>query len=242
MKFLTKYLAWGSCALALLIALFVALPGGKVRGFDASGFGGLPILEGGRVKPLDSLARNSLLLIHGSQEFRHEGRTVKPDEWILDVLFRPLVADQQRIFLINDTEVMGLIDAKDKKLGRDRYSFAELGPHLDEIQKQAMTAQPIAPQKRTRFQGAIVNLFDRVYLFYKLRNTLQLAGSPGLGWELQSLGTPEAAARHQDLTQLAHFRILPPAPGPAPRHGRAWAKRSARPKADCTQVWFLWPS
>jgi ABC-type transport system involved in cytochrome c biogenesis permease subunit len=55
-----------------------------------------------------------------------------------------------------------------------------------------------------------VNLFDRVYLYYKLRNTLQLAGSPGLGWELQSLGTPEAGARHRDLTQLAQFRLLPP--------------------------------
>ncbi len=218
MKFLTKYLAWGSCALALLIALFVALPGGKVRGFDVGGFGGLPILEGGRVKPLDSLARNSLLLIHSRQGFRHEGRMVGPDEWILDVLFRPNVADQQPIFVIDDPEVISLIGAKQTK-NRNYFSFADLSSHLDEIQKQAMTAQPIAPQKRNRFQGAIVNLFDRVYLFYKLRNTLQLAGSPGLGWEIQSLGTPEAAARHQDLTQLAQFRILPPAPGAGPE---AW--------------------
>jgi ABC-type transport system involved in cytochrome c biogenesis permease subunit len=210
MKFLTKYLAWGSCALALLIALLVALPGGKPRGFDASGFGNLPILEGGRVKPLDSLARNSLLLLHSRQGFRHEGRTVGPDEWMLDVLFRPTVADQQPIFVINDTEVQGLIDAKGKAVGRDYYSFADLASHLEEIQKQAATAQPIAPQKRTRFQSAIVNLFDRVYLYYKLRNTVQLAGSPGLGWELQSLGTPDATLRHQDLSQLAQFRILPP--------------------------------
>ena len=218
MKFLTKYLAWGSCALALLIALFVALPGGKVRGFDASGFGGLPILEGGRVKPLDSLARNSLLLIHSRQGFRHEGRMVGPDEWILDVMFRNQVADLQPIFVIDDPEVISLIGAKQTK-NRNYFSFTDLGPHLDEVQKQAMTAQPIAPQKRTRFQGAIVNLFDRVYLYYKLRNTLQLAGSPGLGWELQSLGTPEAAARHQDLTQFAQFRILPPMAGAGPE---AW--------------------
>jgi ABC-type transport system involved in cytochrome c biogenesis permease subunit len=218
MKFLTKYLAWGSCALALLIALLVALPGGKVRGFDASGFGGLPILEGGRVKPLDSLARNSLLVIHSRQGFRHEGRTIGPDEWILDVMFRPQVADQQPIFVIDDLDVLGLIGAKQTK-SRNYFSFADLSTHLEEIQKQASTAQPIAPQKRTRFQSAIVNLFDRVYLYYRLRNTLQLAGSPGLGWEIQSLGTPEANLRHQDLTQLAHFRILPPPVGAGPE---AW--------------------
>ncbi|MDR3682434.1 MAG: cytochrome c biogenesis protein CcsA [Geothrix sp.] len=215
MTFIQKYLAWGAGILALLIALVFALPGGKARGFDVSGFGNLPILEGGRVKPLDSLARNSLLVIHSRQGFRYEGRTVGPDEWILDVLFRPQVADQQPIFVIDDPDVIGLIGAQQKQ-NRNYFSFADLGPHLDEIQKQASTAQPIAAQKRTRFQSAIVNLFDRVYLYYKLRNTLQLAGSPGLGWELQNLGTPEANARHQDLIQLAQFRILPPSPGANP--------------------------
>ncbi|MDP1832141.1 MAG: cytochrome c biogenesis protein CcsA [Geothrix sp.] len=215
MKFLTKYLAWGTGALALLIALLVTLPGGKARGFDVNGFGSLPILEGGRVKPLDSVARNSLLIIHSRQGFRHEGRMVGPDEWLLDVLFRPQVADQQPIFVIDDLDVLGLIGAKQTK-SRNYFSFTDLSTHLDEIQKQAMAAQPISAQKRTRFQGAIVNLFDRVYLYYKLRNTMQLAGSPGIGWEIQSLGTPDAAMRHQDLTQLAHFRILPPPAGAGP--------------------------
>ncbi len=218
MNFASKYLAWGAGALALLIALAFALPGGKARGFDVSGFGTLPILEGGRVKPLDSLARNSLLLLHSRQGFRYENRTVGPDEWILDVVFRPQVADLQPIFVIDDPDVISLIGAKQTK-NRNYFSFADLSSHLDEVQKQATTAQPITPQKRTRFQSAIVNLFDRVYLYYKLRNTLQLAGSPGLGWEIQSLGSPDATLRHQDLTQLAQFRILPPPAGAGPE---AW--------------------
>ena len=190
----------------------------QYRGFDVNGFATLPILEGGRVKPLDSVARNSLLVIHSRQGFRHDGRTVGPDEWILDVMFRPQVADQQAIFVIDDLDVLGLIGAKQTK-SRNYFSFADLSSHLEEIQKQATTAQPITAQKRTRFQSAIINLFDRVFLYYKLRNTLQLAGSPGLGWEIQSLNTPEAALRHQDLIQLAHFRILPPLAGTAPE---AW--------------------
>jgi len=215
MNFVNKYLVWGAGVLALLVALVVALPGGKPRGFDASGFSNLPILEGGRVKPLDSLARNSLLLIHSRQGFRYEGRTVGPDEWILDLMFRPQVADRQPIFVIDDPEVISLIGAKQTK-NRNYFSFADLGPHLDEVQKQASSAQPISPQKRTRFQSAVVNLFDRIFLYYKLRNTLQLAGSPGLGWELQSLGTPDANTRHQDLIQLAQFRMLPPVAGGNP--------------------------
>ncbi|WP_306591815.1 cytochrome c biogenesis protein [Geothrix sp. 21YS21S-4] len=215
MKNLAKLVAWGAGALALLVALTFALPPGKARGFDVGGFGSLPILEGGRVKPLDSVARNALLVIHSRQSFRHDGRMVGPDEWILDVMFRPQVADTQAIFVIDDLEVLSLIGARQTK-SRNYFSFADLSPYLQEVQKQAMAAQSIPPQKRTRFQSAVVNLFDRVYLYYKLRNTLQLAGSPGLGWEIQSLGTAEAAARHQDLIQFAQFRILPPPPGNGP--------------------------
>ena len=86
MTFVNKYLAWGAGTLALLIALVFALPGGKVRGFDVSGFSNLPILEGGRVKPLDSLARNSLLVIHSRQGFRFDGRSVQGQQKCQTVL------------------------------------------------------------------------------------------------------------------------------------------------------------
>ena len=226
MKLLEKYLPWGSAILALLIALIMALPTGKARGFDVGGFGNLPILEGGRVKPLDSLARNSLLVIHSRQGFRYEGRTIGPDEWILDVLFRPAVADQQPIFVIDDTEVLGLIGAQQKQ-ARNYFSLADMAPHLEEIEKQASLAQGKKPQTRSRFESAIVNLFDRVYLYYKLRNTLQLTETPGLAWEIQSLGTPEATTRHQALIERAHFRMLPPTAAMGPdawqRTGQALA-------------------
>ena len=40
---------------------------------DLARFGKIPVLVGGRVKPLDTVARNSLLIIHGKQELRLEG-------------------------------------------------------------------------------------------------------------------------------------------------------------------------
>ena len=49
------------------------LPAAKSRGFDVEAFGQLPVLEGGRVKPIDSIARNALLMIRGQQSFRFEG-------------------------------------------------------------------------------------------------------------------------------------------------------------------------
>ena len=94
-----KWVPWIVLALALAATAAALLPQGKVRGFDLEGLAGLPLLEGGRVKPLDSLARNSLLVIRSQQAFRYQGRAMSADEWFLDVLFRPATADEQPAFV-----------------------------------------------------------------------------------------------------------------------------------------------
>ena len=214
---LTKLVPWIACGLALAGALVALVPSGKSRGFDVEGFSRLPVLEGGRVKPIDSVARNSLLMIRGQQAFRHGGYNVGADEWLLDLMFRPRVADTQPVFVINDPDVLGLIGLRQTS---DRYfPFMALAPHLDEIQRQAQAAHPIDAKQRTRFQSAIVNLFDRIYLYYRLRNTIQLDGTPGLAAEIANRSDSGAAERQNVLTQLAYFRPLPPAPG---RNPDAW--------------------
>ena len=202
-----KRLPWIVFALALCGAAATLFPPAPVHGFNLDAFASLPVLEGGRVKPLDSVARNALLTIRSQQSFFFEGRTVGPDEWLLEVLFRPEVADAQPVFVINDPEVLGLIGLKQTA---DRYfSFATLGPHLDEIEKQAMAVRTVEAKERTHFQGAVVNLFERIVLYYRLQNTIQIAGSAGLTAELQAV-SPERQAR---LTELAAFRPVPPPTG-----------------------------
>jgi ABC-type transport system involved in cytochrome c biogenesis permease subunit len=214
---IARYLPWIAGGLALVGAAVAAMPHGSVRGFDVEGFARVPVLEGGRVKPIDSVARNSLLMIRSQQTFRHEGRSIGPDEWLLDVMFRPTIADDQPIFVINDPEVLSLINQRQSS---NRYfSFRQLVPGIDEIQRQAMAAQSVDAKQRTRFQTAVVNLFERVYLYYRLKNTMQLEGTPGLGAEVATRTAPGASQRHMALAELAHFRALPPAPGAPPE---AW--------------------
>jgi ABC-type transport system involved in cytochrome c biogenesis permease subunit len=199
-------------ALAVVGAAATLLPRADVRGFDVTAFGHVPVLEGGRVKPVDSVARNSLLAIRGQQSFVHEGRTVGADEWLLDALFRPEVADTQPIFVINDPDVLGLMGMQ--QTSYRYFSFSHLQPHLDAIQAQAMVAEPIDAKLRTRFQSAVLNLFERLYLYFRLKNTVQLEGTPGLAAEISSRATPGAPERHAAISRLAHFRpILPRAGG-----------------------------
>jgi len=203
---------------AVLAVLAGAWPPGTVRGFDVTGFGHLPVLEGGRVKPADSIARNTLLMIRGQQSFRFDpdgdagpekARTVGADEWLLDVLFRQELADQQPIFVINDHDVLGLMGIKPS--ANRYYTFAQIFPHVDKIQQQALAAEGKEAQRRNLFESAVLNLFERVYLYHRLKNTVQLAGGGGLFVELGKRGTAEGFQRQQAMAQLAYFRpLLPP--------------------------------
>jgi len=208
-----KGISWIAGALAFAGVGAALLPPGKVRGLDLDGFGRIPVLERGRVKPMDSLARNSLLLIRGRQSFEHLGRTVGADEWLLDVMFRPDVAAEQQVFVIDAPEVLGLMGLQQQP---SRYfALKTLAPHFEEIQLQASAARQVDSRERTRFQAAIVNLFERLYLYYRLQSTVQLPGTPGLAAEMESISTPEAARRQQALIDLAAFRPLPPLAGDA---------------------------
>ena len=203
-----KLFAWVPGLLALVAVLLTLLPQGKTRGFDLAGFARLPVLQGGRVKPLDSVARNSLLMIQGKQSLSFEGRTVGPDEWLLDVLFRSTTADTQPIFVINDPDVLGLMSIQQSA---NRYfSFATLLPHIAEIEKQAQAAMNLEPAHRTRFQSAILELYQRLIVYHQLANTLQAAGSTGLLAEIQDARNPGSVDLHNDMTRLAYFRPLPP--------------------------------
>jgi len=207
----SRLAAWLPGLLALVAVLFAFLPPGRTRGFDAAGFGHLPVLQGGRVKPLDSVARNALLMIRGKQSAYVENRTVAADEWMLDVLFRSTVADTQPIFVINDPDVLGLMGIQQSS---NRYfSFASLIPHLPEIEKQAQGAGALEPAQRSRFQGAILELYQRLIVYHQLANTFQIPGAAGLRQELQAVREPGASSRHQQLAQLAYFRPLLPLSG-----------------------------
>jgi ABC-type transport system involved in cytochrome c biogenesis permease subunit len=221
---LAKIAPWAAGGLALVLAAAAVLPQRPARGFDLEAFGKLPVLEGGRVKPIDTVARNALLMIRSQQSFRAEAQggekeTLSASRWMLDVAFRPEVADGQPAFVINDPEVLGLMGLEQ---GKSRYyAFQAISPHLDEIQKQAMAAQGIDSRSRSRFQSAVLNLFERLWLYHKLKNTLQVQGSQGLAAELAAATTPEGAQRQAFLRETAQFRPVPPAAGAGPEAWRS---------------------
>ncbi|MCD8483525.1 MAG: hypothetical protein LR015_13215 [Verrucomicrobia bacterium] len=63
------------CVVVTLMLFRHLQPTPPIRGFDVDTFGRLPVQEGGRLKPMDAVARASLMAIGGKQTYRDLGRT-----------------------------------------------------------------------------------------------------------------------------------------------------------------------
>jgi ABC-type transport system involved in cytochrome c biogenesis permease subunit len=161
---------------------------------DLATFGKLPVLVGGRVKPLDTVARNSLLIIHGKQELRlDDGRTLSAIGWLTDVLFNAPVADQYPVFLVQNDEVLGLFGWEQSQ--RKYFSFAEFSPFLKQVEEQGDQADKLEAVQRSAYQSAILNLRNGLTLYQRLKNSLQLEGTQNFAAELKDYAAniPEAA-------------------------------------------------
>ncbi|MGB8355475.1 MAG: hypothetical protein WCD79_16375, partial [Chthoniobacteraceae bacterium] len=151
----------------LLVSLHVPETDG---GFDINAFGKLPVLANGRIKPLDTVARTSLLILHGKEAISDDtGHALKPIEWLMDVMMRPAKADNYKDFLIDNPDVLGLFKWNQSQ-GR-YYSFTELDPFLDQIDQQSKLAENVASSSRNLFQREILKLRDRIILFNQLKNS-----------------------------------------------------------------------
>src|ERR1700722_6955911 len=85
-------------------------------GFDIAGFGRLPVLLDGRIQPLDSVARNSLLSISGRSIVRlTNGTSLSALQWLIETMTRPEQADDLQVFRVQHPDLEGLLGTE--KLG-----------------------------------------------------------------------------------------------------------------------------
>jgi len=134
-------------------------------------FKSLPILEGGRFKPLDTHARFLLLRMHGKQSMKIEDserpgsphpdlpgvKKLNATEWLLLSWFRPDIARKLPLFVVDNSQAVGEIDVEPKGL-RDRYSWDEIHPAREKLREKAEAYSQIERNDRTGVQGQVISL------------------------------------------------------------------------------------
>jgi ABC-type transport system involved in cytochrome c biogenesis permease subunit len=165
-------------SLAALLVLLVfgryLRPAATDSGFDLNGFAELPVQVGGRIKPLDSVARNTLLVLAARQKVETtDGQTLSPIEWFLDLTMRPERADTHPVFKIEFPDDLGFDGLAQP--GKRHYSFNDLRPHFDTINQQFKEIDP-EPKKRDAYQRQIAELNNGLSRYHRVMHSLHPIG------------------------------------------------------------------
>ncbi|MBN2419793.1 MAG: hypothetical protein JXL81_10440, partial [Deltaproteobacteria bacterium] len=94
----------------------------------------LPIINQGRYKPFDSIARQALLELSGKSTIKDNGKKYTASQWLAETIFIPEHAVNFRIFLLENPEVADAIGLM-SEMKRVRYSYNDISPHLDQLEK-----------------------------------------------------------------------------------------------------------
>jgi len=185
MKTFHKILPWLFLALFAMeiVAVLIPKPDGV---FHTAEFGRLPVLLNGRIQPFDSVAHNSLLQIRStgdvplenvpSWKFWHHPRKLKSTEWLLEVFFKPEVADARPIFLIHHPDLISELKLAGKGVENHSlryYSFEELSPVLNEIEAQGRQASAVEDALRTPYQRQVLKLSNAITIYQRLKNSIE---------------------------------------------------------------------
>ncbi|MEX2169386.1 MAG: cytochrome c biogenesis protein CcsA [Pirellulales bacterium] len=183
---------WFPTLVVLLMGGYVLgkarVPTAKIAGMDVQGFAAAPLADGGRIKPFETLARNTLQVISGKQVVEKRAKTTweritrggeKPipaSVWLLDCISETRHAEDHRIFRIDNLDVLEVLGLESRP-GFFRYSYREINkkladsptnvnqPPRTELDHQISLAAGVEETKRDLFQARIIDLANRRQLY-----------------------------------------------------------------------------
>lgn len=176
---------------ALAASGIVALVAGYMLGgaprnktpFGFKQFGDTPVLMDGRVKPLDSVARNRLMMLSGkSIPTKADGTRVTPAQWMADVTFDRQKAATYKVFRIDNLDVKTLLGLNESE---KYFSLADIFQRVEILDKQIKRAIDMPEEKRGVFEQNILALSTKIRQY----QLIELLGSriQGMGMAEQSI-------------------------------------------------------
>jgi ABC-type transport system involved in cytochrome c biogenesis permease subunit len=178
-------------------------------------FGKLPIMFGGRVQPIDSLARNSLLQIREKARANFEPwknwwekpKLISATEWVMLAMMKPEEADAWPVFRIDNPDVKSLLALPmeaddDKHLDGKHYSWKQIDPKLADLRREAERASKKEASTQNHYERALLHLWNSRMIYTRLRNALGPARTGDLEAGLSEFKPKFEAARTALTAQM----------------------------------------
>lgn len=185
--------------------------------FQLNEFGRLPTLLGGRIQPIDSMARNSLLQIAGkhsisgklyeaSESEQSDADDLSALQWLVEVATDPETADRRYLFRMHHPEVIGALGLEGKgiaKSGLRWYPYALIRDQRPAIVTEYGAASRIESELRTHQQRQYVELGSALSLYERLKNTFATEDSDNFRKEVDESLALVSTARDEMQKQQA---------------------------------------
>ena len=182
-----------------------------------SEFGKLPVVFDGRLKPLDSLARNSLLQIRQTQtldlepwkNWNAKPKIISANEWLANVMMNPQVADDWPVFRVDNPDLITFLKLPEKNKAAqqdgEHFSWSQIAPSLQRFDSENARAEKIESAQRNAYERAVVKVHARMELYAQLQNAVQPQDSQNWKQELSDyenlIPSGGAAVRAQQAGQ-----------------------------------------
>lgn len=143
--------------------------------FDFAAFAALPVVDQGRVKPIDTLARTTLAKISDRESYTDPSGQKQPAvRWLLDIVARPEAAEQHPVFRIQNLEVLQMLGLERRK--GFRYSLEEIRSDpekLEEFDKELRGTRQVDMDKLDVYQRKLIELNNRFQTYLRLLSAFQ---------------------------------------------------------------------
>ena len=129
----------------------------------------IPIQEGGRIKPLDTFARNQALAFYGKRKIKHEKLTAI--DWLLNLFTYPEKGLDQQIFNIRNPEVVNALELEWTN-NFHKYSYNEIYPG---VENQLTLIRSIFEKKendRDAFESQFAELYQNIMKYREIVSSL----------------------------------------------------------------------
>ena len=166
-----KVFPWLVVGVAVLFLLFLLMPPGtSAAKMDMQQFGSLPCIERGRLKPLDTVARVSLMIISNKQTYKDENGEMQPAiKWLLDTMAQREKSFNLKVIRIENDQVLAQLGLE-RRPGSYRYAINEFRDKIERVFDDADTARELKSNERDLYQQKILELAERVKLYFSLAN------------------------------------------------------------------------
>ncbi len=149
---------------AIFCCSHLALAQGAVKNYEA--FKSIPVLSEGRLKPLDTYARNLLIQFSGKDTYEHRPAIA----WFAQLLFNFDATKDDKIFLINNPDIATALNIPVDP--HRRYSPAQLQKSYSKLEELARAANSIPEKERSIVETEIMRVFEAINFYVDLSHSM----------------------------------------------------------------------